>query len=126
MRHVAVWIDHLEAKIFHIEKETFTESTLEPRRHVRRHSTTTAEHDHPADAEHFYHAVVRALEGAEEVLIVGPATAKLELFKHIQVHDHALVSKIVGVETVDHPTDKQLAAHARKYFRAVDSGNSSV
>jgi hypothetical protein len=27
-----------------------------------------------------------------------------------------LEAKIVGVETVDHPTDRQLVAHARHYF----------
>ena len=31
-----------------------------------------------------------------------------------------LVEKIIGVETVDHPTDNQLVAHARRYFRAAD------
>jgi hypothetical protein len=27
---------------------------------------------------------------------------------------------ILGVETVDHPTDKQLVAYARKYFKSAD------
>jgi hypothetical protein len=31
-----------------------------------------------------------------------------------------LEPKIVGVETVDHPTDGQLVAHARRYFHAAD------
>ena len=26
--HVAVWIDHNEAKVFHIDEASFTESTL--------------------------------------------------------------------------------------------------
>jgi hypothetical protein len=52
--------------------------------------------------------------------VVGPAQAKLLLIKHIHAHDHALVDKIIGVETVDHPTDGQLVAYARKYFAAAD------
>jgi len=31
-----------------------------------------------------------------------------------------LVPKIIGVETADHPTDNQVVAHARSYFRAAD------
>lgn len=39
---------------------------------------------------------------------------------HYQVHDVALVSKVVGVETVDHPSEGQLVAYAHKYFHARD------
>ena len=89
-------------------------------RHLRRHPSVTAERSHPADAERFYHDVAQALEGAEEILVVGPATAKLELIKHVHKHDHALASKIVGVETVDHPTEGELLKYVREYFRAAD------
>ena len=44
----------------------------------------------------------------------------LELIKHIHVHDPALSDKVIGVETVDHPSDGQLVAFARKYFEAKD------
>jgi hypothetical protein len=54
------------------------------------------------------------------VLIGGPASAKHELFKHIQRHEHQLLTRISAVETLDHPTDKELLAHARQYFRAAD------
>jgi len=30
------------------------------------------------------------------------------------------MKRIVGVETVDHPSDRQLVAHARRYFKADD------
>ena len=43
-----------------------------------------------------------------------------ELFKHIARHDHQAVKIIAGIETVDHPTDAQLVAHARSYFHAKD------
>ena len=48
---------------------------------------------------------------------MGPSTAKLELVKHVHKHDHQLVGRIIGVETADHPTDKQIVAHARAYFK---------
>ena len=73
-----------------------------------------------AEDQAYYHQIAEALKGASEILIVGPAQAKLHLVKHIHAHDAALVSKIIGVETVDHPTDGQLVAYARKYFLVKD------
>jgi hypothetical protein len=35
-------------------------------------------------------------------------------------HDPGLEARLVGIETVDHPTDPQLAAFARHYLREVD------
>jgi len=52
--------------------------------------------------------------------VVGPAQAKLQLIKHIHARAPDMVKNIVGVETVDHPTDGQLVAYARKYFVAKD------
>ena len=116
-RHAVLWIDQHEAKIFRAEGDAFTSAGVESaHRHVHRHSKTTAEHSHPADAQRYYHDVAKALEGAAQILVVGPATAKLEFIKHVHKHDHELEPKIIGVETVDHPTDGQLIAYARKYF----------
>jgi len=60
--------------------------------------------------------VARAVDGSEEVLVVGPSSAKHEWVEYVHKHDRALEPKIVGVETVDHPTDRQLVAYAKKYF----------
>src|SRR5450432_2798662 len=124
--HAAVWIDHAEAKIFHVDDPSFDPKTIHPHHHVKRHAQTTAEHDHPADATHFFHEVAQALADAQEILVVGPGSAKLELIKHVHKHEHALEPKIVGVETSDHPTDGQLAAHARQYFHAADRLRGTV
>ena len=35
-------------------------------------------------------------------------------------HEPKVEARIVGVETADHPTDAQIVAHARAYFRAND------
>jgi stalled ribosome rescue protein Dom34 len=118
--HAAVWIDHNEAKIFHVDDETLDADVIRPRKHLSRHPTQTAERSHPADEQHFFHEVAAAVESAREILVVGPGKAKLEFIKHVQKHDHALEPKIIGVETVDHPTDGQLVAFVRRYFRAAD------
>ena len=40
--------------------------------------------------------------------------------KHIEKHEPKLMKTILGVETVDHPSDAQLVALARKYFKTAD------
>ncbi len=73
-----------------------------------------------AEDKQYYQAIANALQGAEEILVVGPAQAKLQLIKHLHIHDSQIGNKVVGVESIDHPTDAQLVAYARKYFVAKD------
>jgi hypothetical protein len=42
------------------------------------------------------------------------------LVEYIHIHDPRLTKVIAGVETVDHPSDAQLVAYARKYLMATD------
>lgn len=120
-QHAAVWIDHHEAKVFRIDAESFSESTIRaPHHHIRRFPEGPRTREHPADEQHFFHNVACALDGAEEVLVVGPASAKLEFMKHVRKHDRGLEPKILGVETADHPTDGEFVDYVRRYFRAAD------
>ena len=66
------------------------------------------------------HAEGMTIKSAEEWLITGPGSAKDELVKHIRHHDHQLASRIIAVESADHPTDGQIVALARKFFKAAD------
>jgi len=59
------------------------------------------------------------MSGAAEILIVA-RQAKLELIKHIHSTTIPSPNKVIGVETVDHPSDAQVVAFARKYFVAKD------
>ena len=116
-RHVAVWIDHKEAKIFQIDPEGFELSKVKaPHHHVTRKAEEHGRHnDGP-----FLHRVAEALVGAEQVLVVGPSSAKLDFIRHVHKHDHAVAQRIVGVETLDHPTDGQLVAYVHHYFHDRD------
>jgi stalled ribosome rescue protein Dom34 len=120
--HAVVWIDHSEAHVMHVSPDDVEKSIVHPaganhHQHVR--AGTLGSGRAPEDQD-YYHRVVEALAGAQEVLVVGPAQAKLKLIKHILAHDPALADKVIGVETVDHPTDGQVVAYARKYFKAKD------
>ena len=117
-----VWIDHHEARVFHFsptEAERLVLRPDHPTRHIH-HKANTIGSGHVSADHDFLHAVAASIADAGAVLIAGPANAKTELVKHIQQHDPRLMNLIVGVETVDHPSDAQLVAHARKYFKAAD------
>ena len=126
--HATVWLDHKEAHVMHISPNDVEKSVLRPAgEHVHVHSRRgTLGDGRQAEDQDYYHAIVEALKGAQEVLVVGPANAKLQLIKHIHAHDHDMVDKIIGVETVDHPSDGQLVAYARKYFAAADQMRSQT
>ena len=120
--HAVVWLDHVQAHVIHFspdEIEQFVVQANHPHHQVHCTAGTLGDGKAPVDKDYF-HRVAQALRGAEEIVVVGPAQAKLQLVKHIHAHDPALVAKLVGVETVDHPSDAQLVAYARKYFRAKD------
>jgi stalled ribosome rescue protein Dom34 len=120
--HAVVWLDHNEAHIMHIspdDVETSVVKPAEPHRNLQRKRGSVSGSRQPED-QHFYHEVVEAMSGAAEILIVGPGHAKLELIKHIHAHDPKIADQVIGVETVDHPSDAQVVAFARKYFVAKD------
>lgn len=119
-KHTAVWIDHKEAHVFQIDQDEANKTTVRaaPQSiHHRHPKGPEGAREHPDDAQRFYHEVATSLVGSEQVLIVGPSTAKLEFIRHVHKHDHLLDPKIVGIETVDHPTDGQLVAYAKNYFK---------
>ena len=116
-RYTAVWIDHEEAHVFQVDAEAFTESVVHAPQHVLRHPRRQAPpHNHPDDERRFFDEVARALYGSAKVLIVGPSTAKLRFSDYVTEHASTLSFGVAGVETVDHPTDRQLAAYVRSYF----------
>jgi stalled ribosome rescue protein Dom34 len=117
--HAVVWIDHHEARVFHFnvsEVDQFVIHAHNPTYQIH-HKANSIGSGHSVEDHAFLQQVVEAITDAGTVLITGPANAKTELVKHIEQHMPMLSAKIAGVETVDHPTDGELVAHARKYFR---------
>ncbi|MEY4578011.1 MAG: hypothetical protein RL701_2714 [Pseudomonadota bacterium] len=117
---VAVWIDHKEARIFHIQQGQTDEVTITAplkNTHHKHPKGTTDVREHPDDAKRFFHEVALSLEGAEQILVVGPSTAKVEFSSYLHKHAAGVEARIVGVETVDHPSDAQIVAYAKKYFQ---------
>lgn len=120
--HAVVWLDHTEAHVMHIgredvEKFTAHASDKHPHLHHKRGATGSG---HRAEDATYFDAIVKLLGGAQEILLVGPGSAKLEFVKHLHKHHADMVGRVLGVESADHPTDAQVVAHARKYFAAKD------
>ena len=101
-----------------MQPEAIDETTiLSPQHLIHRHPKGRGEaKEHPNDAKKFFQEVARSLEGTDAVLIVGPSSAKLEFLRYLQDHDKKLQGRVVGIETVDHPTDREIVAYARRYF----------
>ena len=120
--HAVIWIDHHEARVFHFSPTDVEQLVLHPdhpTRHIH-HKANSIGSGHAAEDQDYLGRVAAAIADAGKILITGPANAKTELVKHTSQHDPQLMKIIVGIETVDHPSDGQLVAHARKYFRAED------
>ena len=120
--HAVVWLDHSEAHVMHISPDDVEKSVVHPAKpHGHLHAKSgTVGSGRQAEDKSYYQAIIEALKGAQEILVVGPAQAKLQLIKHIHAYGNDMADKVVGVETVDHPSDGQLIAFARKYFVAKD------
>jgi len=120
--HAVIWIDHKEARIFHVHPDAADATTvLAPQHHFHRHAKGRGEEtEHPDDAHQFFAEVARALSDDDAILITGPSSAKLEFFKYVHERERRLESKVVGIESADHPTDGEIVARARSYFKASD------
>ena len=62
----------------------------------------------------YYDAVIASIRDAESILIFGPGEAKGELKRRLERDN--LGGRIVGIETVDKMTDRQIAAKVRQHF----------
>jgi stalled ribosome rescue protein Dom34 len=120
--HAVVWIDHQRAHVikFSLEHSEATEIHAHGGATHLHHKHGAVGSGHAPENQKYYASIAAALKGIAEILVTGPASAKNELVKHIEAHNHELVKAIAGVETSDHPSEGQLLAHARKWFDRED------
>jgi hypothetical protein len=120
--HAAIWIDHREARVFHFnptDVEILVLRPDDPTRHIH-HKANSIGSGHAATSPEYLREVAESVADAGAILITGPANAKTELVEYIHLHAPMLEKAIAGVEAVDHPSDAQLIAYARKYLAATD------
>jgi stalled ribosome rescue protein Dom34 len=117
-RQTVVWLDHKKAKIFSLDGTIArTVEATPPGEDEYRPNKATAsgrrgDHRH----ERYYRRVMEALRDTGSLMLCGPATAKLEFSRYLQSHSRDLSRRVLDLETMDHPSDRQLLARARQFF----------
>ena len=122
-KEVGLWIDHRKAVIVSVtdkgEETILIISDME--KHVR--YSGAAQEDSAEDQRDarftghlnkYYDRVISCVRDAESILIFGPGEAKVELEKRLE--KESLGERVVGIETVDKMTDRQIAARVRQQF----------
>jgi len=78
-------------------------------------SESTRQERRDRQLQQYYQQVLVELTDADKILIFGPGKAKTEFFKELQ-KSKKFADKIVGVETADKMTEKQIVAKVRALF----------
>jgi stalled ribosome rescue protein Dom34 len=113
--HAVILIDHHAAQVLQFDTEHLKVEK------VKAHTHHTSQHGSSVRTEHeFFGEVCDALAGITAILVTGSHTAQADFRHYVEKHRAALGSQIVAWQTVDHPTEGQLLAFARKYFLKYD------
>ena len=129
---VGLWIDHRRATVVAIENGEVTvkviESNVGPRTRLSggaRSATSYGPQDVASEGQRdrrykhlldmYYQDVIRTIKDAEAILILGPGEAKEELKKRVE-RSKALKGRLIGVETADKMTKRQLVGAVRRRF----------
>jgi stalled ribosome rescue protein Dom34 len=121
-RHAIVWLDHYRATVTdfsvdHANTVSINSAAETPQLHIKSGRPGSG---HVAHDVKFFAEIVAALGNANEILIVGPGVAKIAFSRFVEQHDRRVAERVVGVEPMDHPTDRELLAFGRKYFHRTD------
>jgi hypothetical protein len=115
LTHAVIWTDHHNARVLrfdaeHVQAQKVRETTHHTRQH---HSGVRTEHE-------FFGEVCDAVKDVDEVLVTGARTAVADFRHYADKHRPHVATHIVGYEVVDHPSDPELVALARRYFLKLD------
>jgi len=118
--HAIVWIDHQQARVLRFGPEGMDSAIVHSsHRHEHLHHKANSIDSGKAPPDRaFLDRVGESLLSTATILVTGPANAKRQLVSHLEAHQPATATHDVGVEPLDHPSDGQLEAFARKYFHA--------
>lgn len=113
--HAVVFIDHHHADVLQFDPEHVEAQKIKASaRHTKHHGNSVrTEHE-------FFAHVCDALDGIAEILITGSKTGLADFKHYADKHRAETAQRIVGYETVDHPSENQLIALARQYFLKYD------
>ena len=115
LHHAVAFVDHHSAEILQFGADQVVE------RKVHERLLFTRQHGSSVRTEHeFFGHVCDALDGIAEVLVVGGHMGLADFRHYVGKHRPLTAKRIVGYEVVDHPTENQLVALARRQFVGID------
>jgi stalled ribosome rescue protein Dom34 len=117
-KQCVVWLDYREARIFELRVDAFMESSVDAPARERHAGSVVDVAAQAKQRKRYFDDLAQALDAADEILVVGPGTAKLDFLRYAARHQPALELKIVGIETVDQPSNRQVISYAKSYFLA--------
>ncbi len=123
MATFVIWLDSKEAKVFKREggKEALSLMHTHGHKHPGQPHGKHGDQHHP-EAIALFKDLLHVFRDASEVLLMGPGEAKVQFQKYLKDHEANAAKKVVGVETVDHPTDGQIREIANKFFAKLERG----
>lgn len=121
-QHAVVWVDHREAHVLGFGTAGVDRTVLHSHhdeQQIHRKANSIGSGRAPNDTE-FFERVAAAMRDFGAILLTGPAGAKLELMEHLRASHPAVAKAVSAVEPADHPSEGELLARARAYFKAAD------
>jgi stalled ribosome rescue protein Dom34 len=112
--HAVVWMDHQDAHVVMFDREHNEAKRIHSRSHHKHQGKA-------GDTAAFYAEVAKALTGTHEVLVAGPGLARNEFRDWCAAHHKSTALAIVDSIASDHPSDGQLVALAKHYFKKFDA-----
>jgi stalled ribosome rescue protein Dom34 len=84
---------------------------------TEQHAHATRQHGSQVRSEHeFFASVCELIERFDKVLVTGGHTALADFQHYVAKHRPLVAGRIAAYEIVDHPSENQLVAMARKRF----------
>lgn len=122
-----LWIDHRRVVIVTVTGDKVETKQIESNmeKHVRFSDSSSGEGSQAEDMRDrqfgnhlssYYDDVISTLRDVDSILIMGPGEAKGEFVKRLE--RDGIGERIVGIETVDKMTDRQIAERVRQQFGA--------
>src|SRR5258706_11442906 len=117
-----VWLDSKQAHVYRFSAEDVEQQRIDAHHPFRtlHHKAGVIGAGRPQHDLDYFDRIVDAMRGADKWMLVGPDSARKELLRHVETHISWLKEKLVGIETMDRPTDRELIDHARRLFGVTD------
>jgi stalled ribosome rescue protein Dom34 len=121
--HTVVWLDHHAARIIGFDLHSSAHETLIVESHGPahlHHKAGVMGSGHAHDDHSYFAAIAEEMKGVREILIVGPADAKVHLQAFLRRQHPELAVHVVGSEAMGRQGDAEIVKFAHDYFQRAD------